>query len=43
MDGIVAKVNLNKKAAAISVYKDVDDLEIQNTIEKLGYTVVSME
>ena len=43
MDGIVAKVNLNKKAATISVYKDVDDLEIQNTIEKLGYTVVSME
>ena len=43
MDGIVAKVNLNKKTAAISVYKDVDDLEIQNTIEKLGYTVVSME
>ena len=43
MDGIVAKVNLNKKTAAISIYKDIDDLEIQNTIEKLGYTVVSME
>ena len=36
-------VKLNKKIAVVSLYKDVDESLIKDTIEKLDFTVVGME
>ena len=43
LDGVVAKVNLNKKTAVVSVYKEMDDSVIREVIESLDFTVVSVE
>ena len=43
LDGVVAKVNLNKKQAVVSIYREIDDSVIRNVIEGLDFTVVSME
>ncbi len=43
LDGVVAKVNLEKKQAVVSLYKDVDCEIIKDVIEKLDFHVVSME
>ena len=43
LDGVVAKVNLNKKTAVVSIYKEMDDSVIRDMIEGLDFTVVSME
>ena len=43
LDGVVAKVNLNKKTAVVSIYKEIDDEVIRSIIEELDFTVVSME
>ena len=43
LDGVVAKVNLNKKMAVVSIYKEIDDSVIKEVIEGLDFTVVSME
>jgi copper chaperone CopZ len=44
IDGVVAKVNLAKKQAEVSLYKDgVPDDLIKNTIEALDFQVTSME
>lgn len=43
LDGVVAKVNLNKKTAVVSVYKEMDDSVIRDVIESLDFTVVSVE
>ena len=43
LDGVVAKVNLNKKAAVVSIYKEMDDSVIRDVIEGLDFTVVSVE
>ena len=39
----VAKVNLNKKQAVVSIYREIDDSVIRDVIEGLDFTVVSME
>ena len=43
LDGVVAKVNLNKKQAVVSIYREIDDSVIRDVIEGLDFTVVSME
>ena len=43
LDGVVAKVNLNKKTAVVSIYQVMDDSVIRDVIEGLDFTVVSME
>ena len=43
LDGVICKVKLNKKIAVVSLYKDVDESLIKDTIEKLDFTVVGME
>lgn len=43
LDGAICKVNLNKKTATVSLYKEIDENLIKETIEKLDFTVVSME
>lgn len=43
LDGVVAKVNLNKKQAVVSIYKEISDSVIRDVIEGLDFTVVSME
>ena len=43
LDGVVAKVNLNKKQAVVSIYRGIDDSVIRDVIEGLDFTVVSME
>lgn len=43
LDGVVAKVNLNKKIAVVSIYKEINDSVIRDVIEGLDFTVVSME
>lgn len=42
LDGVVAKVNLSKKTAVVSLYKDIDEETIRAVIEGLDFTVVSM-
>lgn len=42
IDGAVAKVNLKKKEAVISLEKEVSDDQIRSVIEKLGYEVISI-
>ena len=43
LDGVVAKVNLEKKQAVVSLYEDVNQEIIRDVIEKLDFHVVSME
>ena len=43
LDGVVAKVNLNKKTAVVSIYREINDSVIRDVIEGLDFTVVSME
>lgn len=43
LDGVICKVKLNKKIAVVSLYKDVDESLIKDTIEKLDFTVVGIE
>ena len=43
LSGVVAKVDLKKKAAKVSLYESVDEQTIRGAIEKAGYTVASVE
>jgi copper chaperone CopZ len=47
LDGVIAKVNLEKKTAKVSVYKSISESLTKNivreTIEKLDFRVVSIE
>ena len=42
IEGLVAKVNLKKKEAAVSMDRDVDSSVIISAIEKAGYKVVEI-
>lgn len=42
IEGAVAKVNLRKKEAIVSLEKDVDDEAIRTAIEKAGYKVIEI-
>ena len=43
LDGVVAKVNLDKKIAVVSLYKDVDEAVIRQTVEGQGYKVSGID
>ena len=43
LEGVVAKVDLEKKTATVELYRDVDHELIRQTIEDLDFTVVSMK
>ena len=43
LDGVVAKVNLDKKLAEVSLYKEIDPETIKNIIEGLDFTVTGMD
>ena len=43
LDGVVAKVNLDRKVAVVSLYQEVDEELIRSTIEEQGYKVTSIE
>ena len=43
LDGVLAKVNLKRKTAVVSMEKDVQDEEIKKAIENAGYEVVKIE
>lgn len=43
IDGAVAKVDLKKKLAVVSVSRQVDDSEINAAVEKAGFKVTSIE
>ena len=40
LDGVLAKVNLKKKTAVVSMEKDVKDEVIKKAIENVGYELV---
>lgn len=42
LDGVVAKVNMEKKLAVVSLYAEVSRESIVKTIEDLGYRVPDM-
>ncbi len=42
IDGVSAKVELNKKRAVVSLTKDVDDNTLKNVVTEAGYEVVSI-
>ena len=43
LQGVVAKVNLEKKQAKVSLYEEVPEELIVKTIEDLDFTVVKVE
>lgn len=43
IDGAVAKVNLKKKFAVVSMSRQTDDSEIKAAVEKAGFKVTSIE
>lgn len=43
LDGVVAKVRLSEKAAYVSLYKEIPESLIRDTITKAGYEVISVE
>ena len=43
LDGVIAKVKLSRKLAEVSLYKEVDEALIKNTIEKLDFEVTGIE
>lgn len=43
LDGVVAKVKLSQKAAYVSLYKEIPESLICDTITKAGYEVISVE
>lgn len=43
LDGVVAKVNLHKKEAIVSLYNDISSDTIKDVIEKLDFTVTGIE
>lgn len=44
LDGVIAKVNLSKKTATVSLYQEnIDPETIRQVIERLDFTVVSIE
>lgn len=43
LDGVICKVNLNKKIAVVSLYQKVEESVIRDTIEKLDFKVMSIE
>lgn len=43
LDGVICKVNLSKKIAVVSLYQEVEESVIKETIEKLDFTVVGIE
>ena len=42
LDGVLCKVNLKKKTAAVSYSKEVSDELLKETVEKLGYEVTAI-
>lgn len=42
LDGVVAKVNLEKKQVKVSLYQDVEEELIINIIESLDFKVISL-
>ena len=43
LDGVVAKVKLSEKTAYVSLYKEIPESLIRDTITKAGYEVLSVE
>lgn len=43
LDGVSARVNLNKKEAVVSFEKETEDDVLRNVIEKAGYTVTGIK
>lgn len=43
IDGVKAKVNLNKKQAVVSLSKDVDNNELSKAITDVGYEVLAIK
>ena len=43
LDGVVAKVKLSEKIAYVSLYKEIPESLIRDTITKAGYEVLSVE
>ena len=42
LDGVACKVNLKKKTATISFSREVSDVLLKETVEKLGYQVTEI-
>ena len=43
LDGVLCRVNLKKKLATVSYSKEVADEVLKETVEKIGYTVASIQ
>ena len=43
LDGVLAKVNLKRKTAVVSMEKDVEDEVIKKAIENAGYEVIEIK
>lgn len=43
LDGVLCRVNLKKKLATVSYIKEVADEVLKETVEKIGYTVSSIQ
>ncbi|MBD5544299.1 MAG: heavy-metal-associated domain-containing protein [Lachnospiraceae bacterium] len=43
IDGAVAKVDLKKKTAVVSMERMIPDMLLQDKIEKLGFRVIEIE
>ena len=42
LEGVICKVNLNKKQAIVELYQEVDPEEIKQVIEGLDFTVLNI-
>ena len=42
LEGVSAKVNLKKKTAVVSMEKEVEDMQLQKTVEQAGYKVIQI-
>ena len=42
IEGVAAKVNLNKNCAEVSFDRAVDEIDLKRAVEKAGYEVISI-
>ena len=42
MDGVLAKVNLSKQQAKVSLYKEMDEEQLKEAVTKAGYEVTKI-
>lgn len=43
LDGVAARVKLSRKLARLRLYQEVDETQIKDTVERLGFKVTGIE